>query len=442
MRKLIPLFLSLIISAHAFAVVTDEECRSKSKKECGATAGCGWEKSSGVLGGSRSCKACQKDEYSEKVTSTDNNALECKQCSGITQYTNPDTGEVITYGANYYKYTLGAGRTITDCYANCELMVKDLPESTGKWMLAGDATVKYPNKCQFACYASSDYYNTCVSYYHPWKDKAQEWDTTVCEPSWIFMNSPAEIASKLPNDATSDDTYFCKNAQTGIYMLLQPSGITIMCSAQSCQTGYHLVSVKSLINDSLPGSDANEYYCKSDTLNIPNATLFQTCVSDTHPCSDDFGTECEITINNVQKTGTVGGNAVWNGINAYKTDQCTCTVSDDVATTGTYKHVCKRSTTSNTWDGASCETTIKTCNSGYCIVGYDANNKHQTCDTAPKGYYSDGRGVLECDKCPAGKTTASTGRTSVGECTYSTETQFCDGDGVDCFKLNYSSLGS
>ncbi|HBP27014.1 MAG TPA: hypothetical protein DD611_03490, partial [Alphaproteobacteria bacterium] len=105
-----------------------------------------------------------------------------------------------------------------------------------------------------------------------------------------------------------------------------------------------------------------------------------------------------------------------------------------------YKHVCKRSTTSDTWDGNSCETTIATCNSGYCVVGYDANNKHQTCATAPKGYYSDGRGVLECDKCPAGKTTASTGRTSVAECTYSTSTQFCDS--VGCFNLNYTSLSN
>lgn len=442
-----PLFLSLIISAPAFAVVTDEECgKNKSKEECGSVAGCGWEKSSGVLG-SRSCKACQENTYSKTVDYTmgaDLSVLACEKCSDITQYKNPDTGKVTTYWTGYYTKTDGTGHEITGCYADCTELLGNLNKQAGTvaWMLTdtNTKTANYPNECPLACYTSEDDHNTCVSYTHPRKDKAQEWDTTVCEPSWIFMNSPAEIASKLPSNATSDNTYFCKNAQTGIYMFLPTSGTTIMCSAQSCQTGYHLASVKSLINAELPNSDADEFYCKSDTLDIPNATLFQTCVSDTHPCSDDFGTECKIEINNVTKKGTVGGNAVWNGVNAYNKDQCTCTVSD-VATTGTYEHVCKYSAVSAGWDGNSCETTIKTCNSSYCVVGYDANNKQQTCATAPKGYYSDGRGVLECNKCPAGKTTATTGRTSVAECTYSTQTQFCD-TVVGCFNLNYSSLGS
>lgn len=431
MRKLISLFLSLIISAPTFAVVTDEECRSKSKSECGATAGCGWEKSSGTFS-SRTCKACQQNEYSEKVISEDNNALECKQCSGITQYTNPDTGEVITYGANYYKYTLGAGRTITDCYANCELMAQELSKNNGKWVSTGPATAYYPNKCQFACYTSDNGYNICNSYY----------DTTgkkeICTPTWKLL----DIGDMDAGDISDFEIYECDNATKGIAYYFFDMGFTNgFCYARECASGYHLADAPyELVNY---GIYPEEYSCKfADGTEIPNGKMFQTCESNIRKCSSYFGTSCKVTIDGTEYTGTVEGNAIWNGMNAYTTDGCTCTVSTSV-TAGTYEHVCKRSTTSsNTWDGASCETTIKTCNSGYCVVGYDANNKTQRCAAAPRGYYSDGRGVLECNKCPAGKTTASTGRTSVGECTYSTETQFCDGDGVDCFKLNYSSLGS
>ncbi len=433
MRKLIPLFLSLIISAPAFAVVTDEECSSKSKSECGTTAGCGWIP--GLTQGD--CKACQKDEYSISVVSTNNNELACKKCSDITQYTNPDTGAITTYGANYYTKTSGTGHTITGCSADCTELLKTLTP-TGAWVLSGDNTVYYPNKCQFGCYTSNDDYNACVSYAHPWNALTQTSDTTVCEPLWIFMNSPAEIASTLSDEDIASYTYFCENAQTGIYMLLQPFGTLITCSAQSCQTGYHLESVQDVVNNELPSMDADQYYCKSDTLNIPSETLFQKCTSDTRPCSDDLGAKCEITIDGKTYTGNVGGNAIWNSATkTYETNQCTCTVSAAV-TEGTYAHVCKRSTTSNTWDGTSCETAIQTCNSGYCIVGYDANNKNQRCAAAPKGYYSDGRGVLECNKCPAGKTTSKTNTTNASGCTYTTGTEFCDR--VGCFNLEYTSL--
>lgn len=433
MRKLIPLFLSLIISVPTFAVVTDEECRSKNKSECGTTAGCGWVVGNIITQGN--CEACQKDEYSISVVSTNNDELACKNCSDINKYTNPDTGEVVTYGSNYYKHTLGTGRTITDCYANCELMVNNLPESTGKWVLAGPATAYYPNKCQFACYTGNDDYNTCVSYYHPWNVQTQAWDLTVCQPSWVFMGSPEEIQNTSNGQSSTD---FCQYAKTGIYMLLQPFGIEITCSAQSCQDGYHLESVQDIVNAELPQGDADSYYCRSDTLDISNENLFQTCESNIRECSSYFGTSCKVTIDGTEYTGKVGGNAIWNGTNAYTTDGCTCTVSTSV-TAGEYEHVCKHSTTSDTWDGASCETTIKKCNAGYCVVGYNADNKTQRCAAAPRGYYSDGRDKgLECSKCPAGKTTETIGATNDGACSYSPETQFCDS--IGCFNLNYTSL--
>lgn len=431
MRKLILLFLSLIISVPTFAAVTDEECHSKNKSECGKTAGCGW-----IPGWTQGdCKACQKDEYSISVVSTNNNELACKKCSDITEYTNPDTGEVITYGSNYYKYTLGAGRTITDCYANCELMVNNLPESTGKWVLAGPATASYPNKCKFACYTSDNGYNICNSYYHPWNFQTQKPDTTVCQPSWLFMNSPTDIQNN-PYKPSNGQSYtdFCQNAKTGIYMLLQSSGTEVTCSAQSCQDGYHLESVQDIVDAESPTGDTDKYYCQSDTLNIPNEEMFQICESNIRKCSNYFGASCKVTIDGTEYTGgTVGGNAIWNGTNAYTTDGCTCTVSTSV-TEGIYKHVCKPSTTSNTWDGTNCETTIESCNPGYCV-----DDKTQRCAAAKRGYYSDGRdNGLECRKCPAGKTTEGEKSTNEGACSYSPETQFCDS--VGCFNLNYTSL--
>ena len=314
-------------------------------------------------------------------------------------------------------------------------MVNNLPESTGKWVLAGPATAYYPNKCKFACYTGNDDYNTCVSYYHPWNFQTQKPDMTVCQPSWLFMGSPNEIQNnpyKPSNGQSSTD--FCQNAKTGIYMVLQSSGTDITCSAQSCQDGFHLESVQDIVNAELPTGDADKYYCQSDTLNISNENLFQTCESNIRECSSYFGTSCKVTIDGTEYTGgTVEGNAIWNGMNAYTTDGCTCTVYTDV-TEGIYKHVCKPSTTSNTWDGTNCETTIESCNPGYCV-----NDKTQRCAAAKRGYYSDGRdNGLECRKCPAGKTTEGEKSTNEGACSYSPETQFCDS--IGCFNLNYTSL--
>lgn len=425
MRKLVPLFLSLIISVPTFAAVTDEECRSKNKSECGATAGCGWVVGSIIAQGD--CKACQKDEYSISVVSTNNSELACKQCSGITEYTNPDTGEVITYGSNYYKYTLGAGRTITDCYANCELMAQELSKNNGKWVLAGPATASYPNKCKFACYTSDNGYNICNSYY-----STKINNNEICTPTWKLVSSN-EINPGIA------EHYMCnpKTTKTAIMYSFSEYKVYDVCFARECASGYHLVDASDELRHY--GIIPEEYSCKfADGTEIPNEKMFQTCESNIRKCSNYFGASCKVTIDGTEYTGgTVKGDAIWNGTNAYTTDGCTCTVSTSV-TEGTYEHVCKRSTTSNTWDGANCETTIETCNSGFCVVGYDATNKTQRCAAAPRGYYSDGRDVKECHKCLAGKTTEKEKSTNKDACSYSRETEFCDN--VGCFNLNYTSL--
>lgn len=424
MRKLILLFLSLIISVPTFAAVTDEECRSKNKSECGKTAGCGW-----IPGWTQGdCKACQKDEYSISVVSTNNNELACKKCSDITEYTNPDTGEVITYGSNYYKYTLGAGRTITDCYANCELMAQELSKNNGKWISTGPATAYYPNKCKFACYTSDNGYNICNSYY----------DTTrtneICTPTWKLLN----VGDMDAGDTSDFESYKCDHATTGIAYYFFDAGFTNgFCFARECADGYHLADASDELLSF--GIIPEGYSCKfADNTEIQTKLMFQTCESNTVTCSSRFGgTKCKVTIDGTEYTGTVRGNARWSN-GAYSTVECTCTVSTSV-TEGRYERVCKRSTTSNTWDGANCETTIETCNSGYCVVGYDENDKKtQRCAIAPRGYYSNGSNVKGCNECPAGKTTEKKGSTNASACSYSHETEFCDS--VGCFNLNYTSL--
>lgn len=432
MRKLIPLFLSLIIPIPALATAT---CTTTHEpKACREIPGCTW----GGKPGQQTCQQCDKTYYGKGDGTSQNQCVLCSKLSGTVN------GETIT---GYWDASdLGSAKH--ECYADCDAKLKTINAdgSTGKWMLGNNEhTIAYgttdeKKMCKFACYTSDNGYNICNSYYHPWNFQTQKPDMTVCLPYWLFMGSPNEIQNnpyKPSNGPSATD--FCQNAKTGIYMLLQSSGTEVTCSAQSCQDGYHLESVQDIVDAESPTGDTDKYYCQSDTLNISNENLFQTCESNTRECSSYFHTtSCKVTIDGTEYTdGTVGGNAIWNGTNAYTTDGCTCTVSTTV-TEGKYEHVCKRSTTSNTWDGANCETTIETCNSGFCVVGYDATNKTQRCAAAPRGYYSDGRDVKECGKCPAGKTTEGEKSTNKDACSYSRETEFCDS--VGCFNLNYTSL--
>lgn len=395
------------------------------QKACREIPGCTWVGKPGQ----QTCQKCGVNTYGDNG--------ECKSCSKLSGTVN---GETITG----YWDTSVEGSPKYDCYANCDAKLNAINEngSTGKWMLGNNEhTIAYgttdeKTMCKFACYTSDNGYNICNSYYHPWNVQTQKPDMTVCLPYWLFMGSPNEIQNNpyKPSNGQST-TDFCQNAKTGIYMLLQSSGTEVTCSAQSCQDGYHLESVQDIVDAESPTGDTDKYYCQSDTLNISNENLFQTCESNTRKCSDHFNTtSCKVTIDGTEYTGgTVGGNAIWNGTNAYTTDGCTCTVFTSV-TEGIYKHVCKPSTTSNTWDGTNCETTIESCNPGYCV-----NDKTQRCAAAKRGYYSDGRdNGLECRKCPAGKTTEGEKSTNEGACSYSPETQFCDR--VGCFNLNYTSL--
>lgn len=421
MRRLIPLFLSLIIPIPALATAT---CTTTTEpKACREIPGCTW---AGTF--NKECRQCGEGTYGDNG--------DCKSCSKLSGTVD---GKTIT--GHWDASDLGSAKH--ECYADCDAKLEAVNKngSTGKWMLGNDVhqiqygTTDPRTMCKFACYTSDNGYNICNSYY-----STKINNNEICTPTWKLVSSN-EINPDI------DEHYMCdpKTTKTAIMYSFSEYGVYDVCFARECADGYHLIDGSEyLYNYSI---NPEEYSCKfADNTEISNAEMFQTCEPNIISCTVSLGKTCNVEIGGVTKTGTVGGNAVWNGINAYNKDQCTCTVSDDdTGDTDKYKRVCKlsttSSTTSNTWDGASCETSVKECKSGNCIVGYDANNKNQTCAPAPQGYYS-GQKVLECDKCPAGKTTASTGRTSIGECTYSTETQFCDGDGVDCFKLNYSSLGS
>ena len=415
MRKLIPLFLSLIIPMPTLAAPATCETTHE-QKACREIPGCTW---AGTF--TKKCQKCGVNTYGDNG--------DCKSCNKLSGTVN---GETITG----YWDTRVEGSPKYDCYANCDAKLNAINDngSTGKWMLGNDVhkilygTTDPRTMCKFACYTSDNGYNICNSYYDTIGNNE------ICTPTWKLL----DIGNMDAGDISDFEIYECDNATKGIAYYFFDSGFTNgFCFARECTSGYHLADAPY----ELPGYGIYpEYYsCKfADGTEIPNEKMFQTCESDIRKCSDHFHTtSCKVTIDETEYTGTVKGDAIWNGTNAYTTDGCTCTVSTSV-TEGTYEHVCKRSTTSNTWDGASCETTIKTCNSGYCVVGYDANNKTQRCAIAKRGYYSDGRGVLECSKCPAGKTTETIGSTNKDACSYSPETQFCDK--IGCFNLNYTSL--
>ena len=415
MRKLIPLFLSLIIPMPALAAPATCETTNE-PKACREIPGCTW---AGTF--TKKCQKCGVNTYGDNG--------DCKSCNKLSGTVN---GETITG----YWDTSVEGSPKYDCYANCDAKLNAINDngSTGKWMLGNDVhkilygTTDPRTMCKFACYTSDNGSNICNSYYSTKIDNNE-----ICTPTWKLL----DIGNMDAGDISDFEIYECDNATKGIAYYFFDMGFTNgVCFARECASGYHLVDASDELR--IYGISPEEYSCKfADGTEIPNEKMFQTCESNTRKCSSYFGASCKVTIDGTEYTGEVKGNAIWNGTNAYTTDGCTCTVSTSV-TAGTYEHVCKRSTTSNTWDGTSCETTIKTCNSGYCVVGYDANNKTQRCTTAPRGYYSDGRGVLECSKCPAGKTTETIGATNAGACSYSPQTQFCDS--VGCFNLNYTSL--
>lgn len=416
MRKLISLFLSLIIPMPALAAPATCETTHE-QKACREIPGCTW---AGTF--TKECKKCGVNTYGDNG--------DCKSCSKLSGTVN---GETITG----YWDTSVEGSPKYDCYANCDAKLNAINEngSTGKWMLGNDVhkieygTTDPRTMCKIVCYEeyNNNVYNICNSYY-----STKINNNEICTPTWKLVSSN-EINPEI------GEHYMCnpKTTKTAIIYSFPEYGVYDVCFAHECASGYHLVDASDELRNY--GIIPEGYSCKfADGTEIPNEEMFQICESNIRKCSSYFGTSCKVTIDGTEYTdGRVGGNAIWNGTNAYTTDGCTCTVSTSV-TEGTYEHVCKRSTTSNTWDGANCETTIETCNSGFCVVGYDATNKTQRCAAAPRGYYSDGRDVKECGKCPAGKTTEKIRSTNKDACSYSRETEFCDS--VGCFNLNYTSL--
>ena len=421
MRKLIPLFLSLIIPIPALATATCTTTHEQ--KACREIPGCTWDGKPGQ----QTCQPCGETYYGKGDGTSQNQCVLCSKLSGTVN------GETIT---GYWDAS-DPGSAKHECYANCDAKLNAINKngSTGKWMLGNNEhTIAYgttdeKKMCKIVCYEeyNNNDYNICNSYY-----STKVNNNEICTPTWKLVSSN-EINPDI------DEHYMCdpKTTKTAIMYSFPEYGVYDVCFARECASGYHLVDASDELRRY--GIPPEYYSCKfADGTEIPNEKMFQTCESNIRKCSNYFGASCKVTIDGTEYTdGTVKGDAIWNGTNAYTTDGCTCTVSTSV-TAGTYEHVCKRSTTSNTWDGTSCETTIQTCNSGFCVVGYDATNKTQRCAAAPRGYYSDGRDVKECGKCPAGKTTEGEKSTNKDACSYSRETEFCDS--VGCFNLNYTSL--
>lgn len=115
----------------------------------------------------------------------------------------------------------------------------------------------------------------------------------------------------------------------------------------------------------------------------------------------------------------------YTGTNAYgETKTITCAGITYYSDRNTYK-----------WNNCTLGTSTK-CPDGKCIMPDESN-----CSDAAQGYYAE-RGKTECQACPGGTTTDGHGKTGKSACKIKTDisgapqTQFCDANGQNCFKLN------
>ena len=188
-------------------------------------------------------------------------------------------------------------------------------------------------------------------------------------------------------------------------------GKTAKCeiSPESCTDGYTYVK-----SANIEGFDG---YCLKTTEECKTLLKSQSCTVTAQGSNDT--------------TGSVNGNATIDantGTYNYTTCACVVTNRHDSSTgshyTDSYKY------TSDGTVGSTRTSTLTACDAGYCP---QSNNR--SCEKASLGYYHDNSNDLNCQPCPAGQTTLSTGSTSKSNCQYTSETQFCDDNGCISFPM-------
>ena len=190
------------------------------------------------------------------------------------------------------------------------------------------------------------------------------------------------------------------------------TGAKCEISPESCTDGYTYVK-------NAPTDKANEFdgYCLKTTEECKTLLKSQSC---TVTAQGSNGT-----------TGSVNGNATIDantGTYNYTTCACVLTNRHDSNTGSHYTDSYKYNTDGTV--GNTHTSTLTACDAGYC-----PQNNNRSCTKASLGYYHDNSNDLNCQPCPAGQTTLSTGSTSKSNCQYTSETQFCDDNGCISFPM-------
>lgn len=311
----------------------------------------------------------------------------CLQCTGNTYSakgaTNctscPDTHPLAPDGAT----------SQSECYKKCA------GETIDNGKFNDDVIATYDNECAPSCINGNCNF-TC--------------STTQNDVCTSFTPQNAQCVSAITACTPVNGQKNTGIIPTVLANILQPQAFCYATSQGSCDENSTFIELTE-----------QPFPCSTHTLGV--------CYSNKVNCSDKLGAP--------DSNGSIGGTAEINN-GKYDYSNCTWTVTNVEITNGTGKKTCKYkgpvpdiSTTTkrptNEADWGTCTTEATTCNTGFC--------KDSTqCIPPRKGYYGD---RYDCQKCPAGTTTAATGATRQSDCIMTrgaNGTKFCDGAG-NCFTL-------
>jgi hypothetical protein len=292
----------------------------------------------------------------------------CNECPEDFYYdstTDPNTGAITAASCkpcpnSHPKSAAGTTTGKAACYKTCET----INITGGK---------KLPN-------ADKAYYNNDCSY------------TIQCDTTGNETCSKLGYHLNTAGNACVSDVSSCGNGGLRFYG-------DNTCYYNTCGSSYTLNPKKQC------NSDVNEYgTCELNLISCSSRLSASLCKNETNDAN-----------------GRIEGNAslVVPGF-SYNYENCTCTKQASIENgTGTKKCYFN---SSGTAAATNCQTTLATCNIGYC------NTSGLQCATVPAGQYSIGTSK-ECLSCTPGATSAA-GSRSRSACHYTNQTTFKDTAGT------------
>lgn len=355
------------------------------ESHCNAIAGCYWETNKGlpIPSYEGSCEKCPNGKY----------GAGCKE----------------SCPANFKNSPVGA-KDISECYATCT----DTDIENGK-ITYTQGKVKY-----------NDHGETCDTF------KQIICDTTTNDPCRSFHVDGDKCVIGWRGSTTEKPGQPIDNCSK--YLQYYTSYWVTTKNCLECANGYSLKKSESV---SMPDP--------TNTCGIDESVAVGTaCMQATIECAtalDDKKISTTNTSGWKLSEPNIQGDVVWDsnknqynysdcsgeytGTNAYgETKTITCAGITYYSDRNTYK-----------WNNCTLGTSTK-CPDGKCIMPDESN-----CSDAAQGYYAE-RGKTECQACPGGTTTDGHGKTGKSACQIKTDrsgapqTQFCDANGQNCFKLN------